>query len=63
MSPTNGSGEADLAAETLERAKPEARAALERLVQEEAPELACVTLLVRTARTIGVWDWVERQPY
>ena len=54
--------EADLVADTLEQAMAAARAALERLVQEEAPELACVTLL-EDERKVGVWDWVERQPY
>ncbi len=54
--------EADLAADTPEQAKAAAREALLALVREEAPLLACVTL-VEHGRKIGVWDWVERQPY
>ena len=54
--------EADLAADTLEQAMAATREALVRLVQEEKPELACVTLLENGVK-IGVWDWVERQPY
>ena len=34
----------------------------EDLVREENPELACVTLLDHGVK-VGVWDWVERQPY
>ena len=41
---------------------PAAREALEALVREERPELACVTLLEDGVK-VGVWDWVERQPY
>ena len=54
--------EAGLAADTLEQAKAASREALTRLVQEEKPELACVTLL-EDGLKIGVWDWVESQPY
>lgn len=54
--------ESELAADTLEQAKAAAREALLRLVEEEKPDLACVTLVEDGVR-IGVWDWVERQPY
>ena len=54
--------ETDLAETTLEQARAAAREALETLVREEAPELACVTLL-ENDRKIGVWDWVEMQSY
>lgn len=54
--------EADLRSETLEQAKAVARQALLDLVREEKPELACVTLIEGDVK-IGVWDWVERQPY
>lgn len=54
--------EADLAADTPEQARAAAREALLALVREESPKLACVTLLERGLK-IGVWDWVERQPY
>jgi hypothetical protein len=54
--------EAELAADTRAEATAAARKALEDLVQDEAPELACVTL-VEDGVKVGVWDWVERQPY
>jgi hypothetical protein len=54
--------EADLGAETLAQAKAASHKALEDLVREEAPELACVTLL-EDGLKIGIWDWVEKQPY
>ncbi len=54
--------EAELCADTRAQAKIAARQALEDLVREEAPELACVTLLENGVR-VGVWDWVERRPY
>lgn len=54
--------EAELATASRAHAKAAARKALEALVREEAPELACVTLLENGVR-IGVWDWVERQSY
>jgi hypothetical protein len=54
--------EADLAAETFSDAKAAARQALADLVRDEAPALACVTLLDAGAK-LGVWDWVDRQPY
>jgi hypothetical protein len=54
--------EADLAADTFDQAKAAARQALADLVRDEAPALACVTLLDGDAK-LGVWDWVERQPY
>ncbi|MDE2485795.1 MAG: hypothetical protein KGO51_00205 [Alphaproteobacteria bacterium] len=54
--------EADVVAETPEQAKAAAYEALEALVRDEAPELACVTLLEDGVK-IGVWDWVERQPF
>lgn len=52
----------DLAADSFEAAKAAARQALEALVRDEQPELACVTLLENGAR-LGVWDWVEARPY
>lgn len=51
-----------LAAQDFAQAKADARGALERVVREEKPELACVTLLENGVR-IGVWDWVEARPY
>lgn len=51
-----------LTADTLEDAMVAAREALLNLVRDERPELACVTLLEDGSR-VGVWDWVERQPY
>jgi hypothetical protein len=54
--------EADLTQDTFEQARRAAREALETLVREEAPELACVTLLEDEVK-IGVWDWVERQAH
>lgn len=52
----------DVAADSFETAKAAARQALERVVREESPELACVTLVEDGAR-IGVWDWVLAKPY
>ena len=52
----------DLAADTLDQAKAAAREALVRMVEEERPQLACVTLLQDGVK-IGVWDWVQQQPY
>lgn len=49
-------------AETLQKAKTVARTALEDLVRDEQPKLACVTLL-RDGVEIGVWDWVEQQAH
>ena len=46
----------------FEAAKAATRAALERVVREEAPELACVTLMEGDVR-IGIWDWVLERPY
>jgi hypothetical protein len=54
--------EADLTADTLEQAKTASRQALQDLVRDESPELACVTLLENGLK-IGVWDWVQQQPY
>jgi hypothetical protein len=54
--------DAPLHADTPGQAKAAARRALLRMVKEETPELACVTLLDRGVK-IGVWDWVEQQPY
>lgn len=54
--------EAGLAADTFEQAKAAARNALEDLVRDEAPELACVTLLDGGSK-IGIWDWVDKRPY
>ena len=44
------------------QAKAAARKALEDLVRDEAPELACVTLLGDGSK-IGVWDWIERRSH
>ena len=52
----------DLEAEDFDQAKAAARAALERVVREEKPELACVTLLEREVK-VGIWDWVLERPY
>ncbi|THD79384.1 MAG: hypothetical protein E7812_09950 [Phenylobacterium sp.] len=54
--------EADLAADALEPAKAASRDALEALVHDERPELACVTLLEDGVK-IGVWDWVETKAH
>ena len=54
--------EAELAAATRAQAKESARAALESLVREEAPDLACVSLLEDGVK-VGVWDWVMGQSY
>jgi hypothetical protein len=54
--------EVELGPGTLEQAKAAGREALERLVAEEKPQLACVTLLDGGVK-VGVWDWVERQPH
>ena len=54
--------DAALHADTPEEAKAAAREALLRMVEEETPELACVTVL-EGQRKIGVWDWVQKQPY
>jgi len=51
-----------LTAETVDEAKAAARLALEALVRDEKPALACVYLLNNSVR-VGVWDWVERQCY
>ena len=51
-----------LTADTLDAAKAQAREALEQLVAEERPQLACVTL-IKDDRKFGVWDWVAGQPY
>jgi hypothetical protein len=52
--------EDDIAAPDLRQGKAMARAALETLVREESPDLACVTLM-QGERKLGVWDWVEGQ--
>jgi hypothetical protein len=54
--------EETVSAATVGDAKDAARAALERVVKEEAPELACITL-ARAGVKLGVWDWVEGQAY
>lgn len=53
--------EAEFSLPTREQAKAEARAALEAVVREEAPTLACVTVFEDSVK-VGVWDWVEAQP-
>lgn len=52
--------EVELSANTFEDAKAASRAALENLVLQEQPGLACVTVLENGVK-IGVWDWVGRQ--
>ena len=54
--------EAELVTDTIELAKAASRQALEALVREEKPELACVTLLEDGVK-IGVWDWVEAKSH
>lgn len=54
--------ETELGPGTLEAAKAAARQALETLVRDENPTLACVTLL-QHGRQVGVWDWVQGQPH
>ena len=54
--------EAELAAGSLAEAKAAARAALEALVRDERPELACVTLVDHGLK-VGVWDWVAGKAY
>jgi len=54
--------ESELATSGLEQAKAASREALLRLVREEGPELACITLL-QDGRKIGVWDWVAKQAF
>jgi hypothetical protein len=54
--------EEDCPAPTREAARDAAREALVKLVQDEKPDLACITVTKDGAR-IGVWDWVEAQPY
>lgn len=49
-----------LAVQGLDQARSASREALEAVVRDEEPELACVYLLEH-GRRIGVWDWVERQ--
>lgn len=52
--------EEDIDAATLTEAVTVARKALEAVVREEQPQLACVTL-VKEDRKLGVWDWVVDQ--
>ena len=54
--------EETVSAATVGEAKDAARAALERVVKEETPELACITL-VRDGVKLGVWDWIEGQAH
>jgi hypothetical protein len=54
--------EEEISAPTLEAAKEAARAVLERIVREEAPEIACITLVLDGGR-MGVWDWIDGQPH
>ena len=49
--------EAAIKADGRDAAIAAAREALEAVVREERPELACVKLL-EGERRIGVWDWV-----
>lgn len=51
-----------LAVADAEAARAMAKAALETLVRDEGPELACVTLTENGVKR-GVWDWVEGRPY
>jgi hypothetical protein len=52
----------DLDAADFDAAKAATRAALERVVREESPQLACVTLMEGEVR-VGIWDWVLERPY
>jgi len=54
--------DAVVATDQLEEAKAAAGRALEQVVREERPEIACVTLL-QGGRRIGVWDWVDGQAH
>lgn len=54
--------EREFVARKLELAKAAAQQALEALVRDERPELACVTLIEDGVK-IGVWDWVESQSH
>lgn len=54
--------EAELGPATPEAAEAEAREALERLVREEKPRLACVAV-VADGRRVGVWDWIDGQAH
>jgi hypothetical protein len=54
--------EAELVGGELPDAKAAARKALETLVREERPALACVTLIEHGVK-VGVWDWVEGQAH
>lgn len=54
--------EAKLDAPELDQAKDAARTALEALVRDEQPKLACVTLLEDGVK-IGVWDWMLTRAY
>ena len=54
--------DAAVATDQLEEAKAAAYRALEQVVRDERPEIACVTLL-EGGRRIGVWDWVDGQAH
>jgi hypothetical protein len=54
--------EVEFTAATRETAKAAAKKALEDLVRDEAPKLACVTLMAGGVK-VGVWDWVEEQAH
>jgi hypothetical protein len=54
--------ETELAVDTFDQAKASSREALEELVRNEQPELACVTVLKGGVK-IGVWDWVDTRAH
>jgi len=54
--------DAQLEPRSLALAKTAACQALEALIRDELPQLACVYLLENGVR-IGVWDWVAQQPH
>ena len=54
--------DAAVATDQLEEAKAAACRALEQVVRDERPEIACVTLL-EGGRRIGVWDWVDGEAH
>lgn len=51
-----------LVADTMEDALAAAREALETVVREETPALACVTV-VEDGVKLGVWDWIGGEAY
>jgi hypothetical protein len=54
--------EEEVVAATLDEAKDAARATLARVVRDETPELASITLAQGDVK-MGVWDWIDGAPY